>query len=108
MILRILAAALLLILAACQTTTLGGHGPPPPLPAGGPIVYSCADGTQLSVTFVGDEARIAVVGGVSMVLPNAGSAEAPYYTNGRYGLRGRGASASWEVGRRAPVSCRGG
>jgi membrane-bound inhibitor of C-type lysozyme len=73
----------------------------------GPIVYNCADGTQLEVSFVGNEARIAVVGGYSMVLPNTGPADAPYYTNGRYGLRGRGASASWEVGRRAAVACRG-
>jgi hypothetical protein len=59
------------------------------------------------VTFEGNEARVAVVGGYSMVLPSAGTPEAPYYSNGRYGLRGRGARASWEVGRSAPVECRG-
>jgi membrane-bound inhibitor of C-type lysozyme len=98
--LLLLAAVAAAALAACQT-------PPPPLPPNGPILYSCTDGTQLSVTFVGDEARVAIVGGVAMALPNAGTDAAPYYTNGRYGLRGRGEQASWEVGRRTPVACRG-
>src|SRR5262245_55167938 len=99
--LLILAALAAAALAACQTA------PPPPLPANGPILYSCADGTQLSVTFAGEEARVAIVGGVSMALPNRGSDAAPYYTNGRYGLRGRGAEASWEALQRGPVPCRG-
>ena len=81
---------------------------PVPLPTNGPIIYSCADGTQLSVTYAGEEARVAIVGGPSVALPNTGSSEAPYYSNGRYGLRGRGAAASWEVGRAAAVNCRGG
>lgn len=90
----------LLALSACAS-------PPPPLPPNGPIIYSCADGTQLQVTFVGDEARVAIVGGPSMSLPNAGSPDSPYYSNGRYALRGRGAQANWEVGRAAPTACRG-
>jgi hypothetical protein len=56
------------------------------------------------VDFEGDEARVAIVGGPSMVLPSAGE---NYYSNGRYGIRGGGANAQWEVGRSAPVSCRG-
>jgi len=39
-----------------------------------------------------------------MVLPRAGEG---YYSNGRYGFRGGGANAQWEVGRAAPVSCSG-
>jgi hypothetical protein len=39
-----------------------------------------------------------------MVLPEAGEG---YYSNGRYGFRGGGDTGQWEVGRAAPVSCRG-
>jgi hypothetical protein len=105
---RILFLGAVLALSACNGGVLGPPNSPVPLPTSGPIVYSCADGTQLSVTFEDDAARVAVVGGVSMVLPSAGSPEAPYYSNGRYALRGRGAQANWEVGRAAPVRCRGG
>jgi hypothetical protein len=102
MTLRFLVLGLALALAACA----GPRGAPP-LPADGPIIYSCADGTQLSVTFSGNEARIAVVGGYTMALPNVGTADAPYYSNGRFGLRGRGAQATWQAAQRAPVACRG-
>jgi hypothetical protein len=78
---RALVLGVLLALSACAT-------PPPPL-----MVE--ADGSQ---------ARVAIVGGPSMVLPSAGDS---YYSNGRYGFRGGGAEAQWEVGRAAPVSCRG-
>jgi membrane-bound inhibitor of C-type lysozyme len=88
-------------------TPPGGVSTPRPLPATGTILYSCSDGTQLTVDFQGNSARVAVIGGVAMVLPQAGTAEAPYYSNGRYGLRGGGADAQWEVGRMAPVACRG-
>ena len=99
----LIAAASLLALAACSTTPF--EGPPPPLPTSGPIAYSCADGTQLMVDYQGDEARVAIIGGPSMVLPQAGEG---YYSNGRYAVRGGGANAQWEVGRAAPVACRGG
>lgn len=103
MTLRFFVGALALsALAACAPTHT-----PPPLPPTGPIIYSCEDGTQLQVTFQGREARVAVVGGYSMALPNIGTDAAPHYSNGRYGLRGRGANASWEVGRAAPVPCEG-
>lgn len=107
---RSLVLAALLALSACATYTPpspgmpGPHGAPPPIPLDGPIAYSCADGTQLMVEAHGDQARVAIVGGPSMVLPSAGES---YYSNGRYGFRGGGASAQWEVGRRAPVNCRG-
>lgn len=82
-----------------------GPGPTPyPVPLTGEIAYSCADGSQLVVDFENNQARVAIIGGPSMVLPNAGE---NYYSNGRYGIRGAGADAQWEVGRAAPVSCRG-
>jgi len=103
---RVVAIALLLGLAACSSYSPGGQsGPVPPLPPTGPIAYRCADGTQLMVDYQGDEARVAIVGGPSMVLPQAGD---NYYSNGRYGVRGGGAAAQWEVGRAAAVTCRGG
>jgi hypothetical protein len=95
---RVLVLSALILVASCAS-----YQPPPP-PLTGPIAYSCADGTQLMVDFEGDEARVAIVGGPSMVLPSAGE---NYYSNGRYGIRGGGPNAQWEVGRRAPVSCRG-
>lgn len=108
---RIAALAALLTLAACSTTSPGGvpgypgeQPTPVPLPANGPIVYTCANGAQLTVDIEGAEARVAIIGGPSMVLPSAGPG---YFSNGRYGFRGGGASGQWEVGRSAPVECRG-
>jgi hypothetical protein len=105
-------AIALLTLAACASSPgpaplPGEPGPgntPPPIPLDGPIAYRCSDGTQLMVEANGQNARVAIVGGPSMVLPNAGG---DYYSNGRYGFRGGGASGQWEVGRSAPVSCSG-
>jgi hypothetical protein len=70
----------------------------------GPIAYRCANGAQLMVDIESNSARVAIIGGPSMVLPRASNG---YYTNGRYGFRGGGAAAQWEVGRAAPVTCRG-
>lgn len=82
--------------------------PPGPAPYAAPltgqIAYACADGSQLVVDFESNQARVAIVGGPSMVLPSAGEG---YYSNGRFGIRGSGAQAQWEVGRAAPVNCRG-
>ena len=92
-------AALLALAAACATPPPPGPGEPgpdggpPPIPLDGPIV-----------DVEGQNARVAIIGGPSMVLPRAGEG---YYTNGRYGFRGGGASGQWEVGRAAPVSCSG-
>ncbi|MFT3727052.1 MAG: hypothetical protein QM759_04435 [Terricaulis sp.] len=103
------------VLAACGTSgplapggILNPEPGPAPLPQSGPIAYSCADGTQLMVDVENNQARVSIIGGPSMVLPSAGGADAPYYTNGRYGVRGTGANVQWEVGRSAPVACRGG
>lgn len=105
-----LALGALFALAACATPPPPGPGDPgpggtpPPIPLDGPIAYSCANGTQLMVEANGQQARVAIIGGPSMVLPRAGDG---YYSNGRYGFRGGGASAQWEVGRAAPVNCSG-
>jgi hypothetical protein len=104
---------LMLGLAACASNPIpppigpGYPGPgdaPPPIPLDGPIAYRCSDGTQLMVEANDGQARVAIIGGPSMVLPEAGEA---YYSNGRYGFRGGGDSAQWEFGRSAPVNCRG-
>jgi len=103
-IIAIASALALTALSACGGQFPGVSPPSGPLPTDGPILYSCTDGTQLTVDFEDNEARVAIVGGRSFVLPNAG---ADYYSNGRYGIRGGGREASWEVGRAAPVQCRG-
>lgn len=100
----LIALAAAAALSACAGQIPGVSPPSGPLPADGPILYSCDDGTQLTVDFTGAEARVAIVGGRSFVLPSAG---ANYYSNGRYAIRGGGREATWEVGRAAPVSCRG-
>ena len=104
-----LALAALLTLAACASPApqIGDPGPggaPPPIPLDGPIAYRCDNGAQLMVEADGVQARVAIIGGPSMVLPRAGDG---YYSNGRYGFRGGGANAQWEVGRAAPANCRG-
>ncbi|MGE0595314.1 MAG: MliC family protein [Hyphomonadaceae bacterium] len=106
---RIVALGLALLAAGCAGGVLGPEpGPAPiPVPLTGQIAYACDNGAQLAVDYENNQARVAIVGGPSMVLPNVGSAEAPYYSNGRYGLRGGGATAQWEVGRSAPTNCRG-
>ncbi|MGE3142904.1 MAG: hypothetical protein AB7L65_06255 [Hyphomonadaceae bacterium] len=103
--LSLLAAAFAFVLASCAAGPLPPErGPGPPLPTSGPILYTCADGTQLQVTFQQRQALVAVVGGVSMALPVMG---ADYYSNGRYSIRGRGAATAWSVGRAAPIACEG-
>jgi len=111
---KIVLGLLMFGLAACASNPVlpppigpGDPGPgntPPPIPLDGPIAYRCSDGTQLMVEANGETARVAIVGGPSMVLPSAGD---QYYSNGRYGFRGGGASGQWEVGRAAPVNCTG-
>jgi hypothetical protein len=103
---RVLLLGVLLALSACTTYEPGEPRPgAPPLPMSGPIAYRCDNGAQLMVDFENNQARVAIVGGPSMVLPNAGP---NYYSNGRYGFRGGGEAGQWEVGRAAPVNCRGG
>lgn len=109
-------------LAACAPTMTNTSYPPPPptapttptrpqapviLPSSGPILYTCDNGQQLTVTFGQSSAMVAVIGGVSMNLPNTGTADAPVYSNGRYTLRGRGAATYWEPSGGSPGPCRG-
>lgn len=107
---RTLILGLVLLLSACASYPPvgpgdpGPGGAPPPIPVDGPIAYRCANGAQLMVDVEANNARVAIIGGPSMVLPRAADG---YYTNGRYGFRGGGANAQWEVGRSAPVACRG-
>ena len=103
----ITALAFAALLGACAPTIIDSGPPGPyrgPLPSDGPILYSCADGSQLTVEFDDNEARVAVVGGRSFILPKVG---ADYYSNGRYAFRGGGATGSWEIARRAPIPCDG-
>lgn len=100
--------AMVLALAAFAAACAAFIPTPAPLPADGPIAYRCDGGAQLMVDVENNQARVAIIGGPSMVLPNVGSAQAPYYTNGRYSFRGGGAAASWQAGGAAPVDCRGG
>lgn len=116
---RFVVLGMALALAACGTsgnmqTPSGPNNlppdvvPPPPVPtapppATGPVMYTCADGTQLMVDSSGSSARVAIIGGPSMVLPSTDGG----YSNGRYSLRGSRDTADWQVGSGAPTSCRG-
>lgn len=104
--LRLFALTVFAMLSACAPTISGGGSGPyrGPLPNDGPILYTCADGSQLTVEFDESEARVAVVGGRSFVLPKIG---ADYYSNGRYAFRGAGPTGSWEIARSAPIPCEG-
>lgn len=117
---KLLLGVALLTLAACGTTSGGGGGyptpppfnpgdpgpgdTPPPIPLDGPIMYNCSNGQQIVVDINGANASVQIIGGTSMVLPRSSDG---YYTNGRYGFRGGGASGQWEVGRSAPATCAG-
>lgn len=99
------AALMVFALSACATYPAGPRPTPPDrLPTHGAIAYNCANGTQLMVDYTGNEARVAIIGGPSMVLPQTGEGS---YSNGRYAISGTNAQADWTVGRSAPVSCRG-
>jgi ABC-type Fe3+-hydroxamate transport system substrate-binding protein len=101
---RLAILAALILLSGCALF----RKPAPPLPTEGPIAYSCRDGTQLYVEFKPNEARVAIIGGYTMVLPKTGaSGEAPAYSNGRFSLNGGGAAATWQALNRAPTTCRG-
>jgi hypothetical protein len=95
------------MLAACGSSGggMGSGGRTTNVPLTGQIAYSCANGAQLAVTYEADEARVAIIGGPSMVLPEAGDTQT--YTNGRYTLQGGGPSAQWQAQGGAPVTCRG-
>lgn len=103
-------AALLLTVSACATYTPpvpgqpGPGGAPPPIPLDGPIAYRCANGAQLIVDVEGANARVAIVGGPSMVLPRTSVGA---YSNGRYSFSGGGADAQWQAAGAAATACHG-
>jgi membrane-bound inhibitor of C-type lysozyme len=70
--------------------------------------YGCDDGTGLAVVFdqAAGTARVKLGDGNEIVLPRAEAGSGFFYTNGKYGLRGKGEEARWEVGRKAPVMCK--
>ena len=73
-------------------------------------VFNCDGGLTLNVTFDNDaDPNTAVVtpeGKDPITLPIAMSGSGYYYTNGHYGLRGKGDEAMWEIGRMAPINCK--
>ncbi len=107
---RIALIAALFALSACASTPPigpgdpGPNGAPPPIPVDGPIAYRCANGAQLMVDVEGANARVAIIGGPSMVLPRTSDGA---YSNGRYSFRGGGADAQWQTQGGAPTNCRG-
>jgi hypothetical protein len=99
---RLLLFAIAIALSACAS-----FRPPPPLPTNGPILYRCSDGTQLTAEFEPNEARVAIVGGLAMVLPRTGNPDAPNYGNGRFSISGGGREATWRAVNKQPVTCTG-
>lgn len=70
--------------------------------------FDCDNGVVLEVTFdnAKDVAIVSTEGMEPQSLPIGMSGSGYYYSNGRYGLRGKGDEATWEVGRMAPVNCK--
>jgi len=73
-------------------------------------VFDCDGDLTLNVVFDNDAdpetAIVTIEGEEPITLPIAMSGSGYYYTNGRYGLRGKGDEAMWEVGRMAPIDCK--
>lgn len=107
---RLAFIAALLALSACASAPPigpgdpGPGGAPPPIPIDGPIAYRCANGAQLMVDVEGASARVAIVGGPSMVLPRTPDGA---YSNGRYRFSGGGDAAQWQASGATPTNCRG-
>lgn len=72
-------------------------------------VFDCEGGLVLDVVFDNDaDPHVAIVtprGKDPQTLPIAMSGSGYYYTNGHYGLRGKGDAAMWEIGRMKPIDC---
>ncbi len=104
-----LALAALLVLAACAAPARKSANPAPAGaaadPLDGPIAYSCSNGAQLMVEADGTQARVAIIGGPSMVLPRAG--DSANHATAAMASAAAAPRAQWEVGRAAPVSCSG-
>lgn len=99
--LRIIPAALAAALAAAVPAAADSAG----------IIeatFACENGTVLDITF-DNEKQVAIVKTADLgplTLPIGMSGSGYYYSNGQYGLRGKGDEAMWEVGRMAPINCR--
>ena len=85
-----------LLLAACAHPTGGAP----------PVVYACDDGSQLSVRFEPELARVTLATGEELSLPQQRAASGIWYATPRHELRGKGGEATWTTGRRVPVACR--
>jgi membrane-bound inhibitor of C-type lysozyme len=83
-------------LAACATPSAG--------PA--PVVYTCDDGTSLTVRFAPEVAYVSTGTGAELALPQQRAASGIWYATPQHTLRGKGDEATWTVGRRAPAQCR--
>lgn len=72
-------------------------------------VFECEGGLRLIVVFDNDKdppvAVVTIEGQEPQTLPIARSGSGYYYSNGRYGLRGKGEEAMWEIGRMKPIDC---
>ena len=92
------------VLAACQT-------PCPPVDSGPiDVVFTCADGSELAVTFTRapDSARVVQEGYAPLNLPARITGSSYRYGQGGAELRGRGAQARWARPGAAETLCREG
>ena len=69
------------------------------------ITYSCERGSDLTVIFDGDEARILNPDGSAIVLPARPSGSGFWYESPTHSLRGQGTEATYTIGRMAPIRC---
>lgn len=73
-------------------------------------VFNCDGGLTLNVVFDNDKdpalAVVTIEGEEPQTLPIAMSGSGYAYSNGKYGLRGKGDEAMWEVGKMAPINCK--
>jgi membrane-bound inhibitor of C-type lysozyme len=99
---RIAALFAALALGACQT--------PCPAPNADPVtlIYSCADGSALSVTFTRgpDAARVLQEGYVALDLPARSATSGYRYADGGAELRGRRSEVRWTRPGAAETLCR--
>ena len=73
------------------------------------VAYTCDDGSNFTVRFRPDSADAVIESGPAkgLVLPQQITASGFDYALPTHSLRGKGATVTWTVGRKAPVQCRG-
>lgn len=98
-----------LLLAACGSVPESD----PWLPAGMPptpmtkVLYGCATGETIEMRFFPEQGvAVLVRHGVTHELHPQPVASGFHYTNGPYGVRGKGDELQLEVSRMAPITCR--